>query len=78
MKREKKITGYIWYNPDMGIYQKGTIEEYKHFYELSGKKNGFSLILELTNHSDILAYRLVKELNLANEDHIRSQMKSAV
>ena len=78
MKRDKKITGYIWYNPDLGIYQKGTFEEYNHFFELSGKKEGFSLILELTNHSDILAYRLVKELNLAKEDHIRSQMKSAV
>jgi len=78
MKQEKKVTGYIWYNPDMGIYQKGKKEEYKHFFELSGKKSGFSLILELTNQSDILAYKLVKELNLANENHIRSQMRPAV
>ena len=78
MKREKKITGYIWYNPDMGIYQKGKKEEYNHFFEMSGKKEGFSLILELTNHSDILAYKLVKELNLAKETHIRSQMRPAV
>ena len=78
MKREKIVTGYIWYNPDMGIYQKGKLEEYKHFFELSGKKAGFSLILELTNQSDILAYKLVKELNLANDSHLASQMRRAV
>ena len=77
MERTRKITGYIWYNPDMGIYQKGKLEEYRHFFELSGKKAGFSLILELTNQSDILAYKLVKELNLANESHIASQMRPA-
>ena len=25
----EKITGYVWYNPDMGLYQKGKKEEFE-------------------------------------------------
>ena len=63
--REEKITGYVWYNPDMGLYQKGTRTEFKNFLQLSGLKKEFSLILKLTNESDILAYKIVKQLNAA-------------
>ena len=61
----EKITGYVWYNPDMGLYQKGKKEEFENFLQLSGLKKEFSLILKLTNESDILAYKIVKQLNIA-------------
>ncbi len=63
-----KITSYVWYNPDMGLYQKGTHDEYQSFLELSGMKDEFSLILKLDNHSDILAYKIVKQLNDAKTE----------
>ena len=61
----EKISGYVWYNPDMGLYQKGKKEEFENFLQLSGLKKEFSLILKLTNESDILAYKIVKQLNEA-------------
>lgn len=61
----EKITGYVWYNPDMGLYQKGEKEEFTKFLQLSGLKKEFSLILKLTNQSDLLAYKIVKQLNMA-------------
>jgi len=61
----ENITGYVWYNPDMGRYQKGKKEEFENFLQLSGLKKEFSLILKLTNESDILAYKIVKQLNIA-------------
>ncbi len=63
MTKTNKITGYIWYNPETGMYQKGSKEDYQFFYEGSGMKEGYSLILKLTNQSDLLAYRLVRDLN---------------
>ena len=27
----EKVTGYVWYNPDMGLYQKGKKEEFESF-----------------------------------------------
>ena len=77
MERERSIIGYIWFNPDEGVYQKGNREEYDLIIEASILKSGFSLILELTNQSDLLAHRLVKELNQADAGYVRSQMKIA-
>jgi len=68
MNNSDKVTGYVWYNPDMGLYQKGTHEEYQGFLQLSGMKQEFSLILKLTNHSDILAYKIVRQLNDAKAE----------
>ena len=64
----EKVTGYVWYNPDMGLYQKGTKGEFQSFLESSGLKEEFSLILKLTNESDLLAYKIVKQLNLARQE----------
>ena len=64
----EKITGYVWYNPDMGLYQKGSHEEFQIFLEQSGLKQEFSLILKLTNESDLLAYKIVKQLNIARAE----------
>ena len=64
----EQVTGYVWYNPDMGLYQKGTGEEFQNFLELSGLKEEFSLILKLTNESDLLAYKIVKQLNIARAE----------
>ncbi|MGB3464092.1 MAG: hypothetical protein WBA74_02440 [Cyclobacteriaceae bacterium] len=63
-----KITGYVWYNPDMGLYQKGSGHEFQTFLEQSGLKKEFSLILKLTNESDLLAYKIVKQLNVARAE----------
>lgn len=62
------ITGYVWYNPDMGLYQKGSKTEFQSFLEQSGLKKEFSLILKLTNESDLLAYKIVKQLNVARAE----------
>ena len=61
----EKVTGYVWYNPYMGLYQKGQKEEFESFLQSNGLKKEFSLILKLTNESDILAYKIVKQLNVA-------------
>ena len=63
-----KATGYIWFNPITGMYQKGKAEEFKRSAEQSGRKEDFSLILKLTNESDILAYKIVKQLNIARAE----------
>ncbi len=76
MKTKPQITGYIWYNPDTTMYQKGSLEDYHFFSDNSDKKDEFSLIMKLNNASDILAYKLVKELNNARH-HITEQILRA-
>ncbi len=78
MSKSEKITGYIWYNPETGMYQKGSKEDYEYFYEGSGKKEGYSLILKLTNQSDLLAYKLVRGLNTAKQQMLDGDLKEAV
>jgi len=73
----EKVTGYVWYNPDMGLYQKGTKAEFQNFLELSGLKQEFSLILKLTNESDVLAYKIVKQLNIARAE-LQTEARYAV
>ena len=73
----EQVTGYVWYNPDMGLYQKGTKEEFQNFLELSGLKKEFSLILKLTNESDLLAYKIVKQLNVARAE-LQNEARYAV
>ncbi len=63
MKDLNKTVGYIWYNPDFELYQKGKKEEYDAFCDSSARKAEFSLILRLTPVNDMLAYKMVKELN---------------
>lgn len=77
MNYTEKVTGYVWYNPDMGLYQKGTHEEYDTFLQQSGMKKEFSLILKLTNHSDILAYKIVRQLNQSKAE-LMEQKRYAV
>ena len=67
MKESIRTVGYIWYNPDLSLYQKGSKEDFDSFYDKSGRKEQFSLILKLTPISDLLAYRIVKELNDAHQ-----------
>ena len=67
MKDLNKTIGYIWYNPDFDLYQKGKKEEYDNFCDTSTKKDQFSLILRLTPVNDMLAYKMVKELNATLE-----------
>ena len=77
VKSIEKTTGYIWYNPDMGLYQKGSKAEFDNFFKLSGRKEEFTLILKLNAVSNILAYKMVKELNAAKES-VSSPMRLAM
>ncbi len=77
VKSIEKTTGYIWYNPDMGLYQKGSRKEFDNFFNLSGRKEEFTLILKLNAVSDILAYKMVKELNAA-KDGMAAPMRLAM
>ncbi len=76
MKDFNKTVGYIWYNPDFELYQKGKKEEYETFYASSTKRDQFSLILRLTPINDKLAYKMVKELNASLQE--TNTMKLAI
>ncbi len=75
LKIETSTKGYIWFNPDKGIYQNGTKEEYSICYAKSKQRELCSLILELVNGSDLLEDKLVKELNAASDHMVQSQLK---
>ncbi len=77
MKIKPQITGYIWYNPDTKMYQKGSMEDYHYFYDQSENQGEFSLIMKLNNRSDILAYKLVKELNVARHKLMDRVLRAA-
>ncbi|MCR9249075.1 MAG: hypothetical protein NXI20_01570 [bacterium] len=76
MKTKPQITGYIWYNPDTTMYQKGSLDDFNFFAESSEKKDEYSLIMKLNNASDILAYKLVKELNNARHNLVERVLRA--
>lgn len=64
----EKITGYVWFDSMTGLYQKGSEEEFGNYLQLSGLQKEYSLILKLTSESDLLAHKIVKQLNIASRE----------
>ena len=63
MSNIKKGLKYIWYNPDLMLYQKGTMEEFERLVDSSPLHSNFSLIVKLNTTSDLLAHKIIEELN---------------
>ena len=75
MTTTNHVKGYIWYDPEAGFYQKGSTIEFQRYYSSSTRKKDFQILFEITGTtSDLLAYRLVKQLNKAKKDlmHVSS------
>ncbi len=66
-----QITGYVWYDPSIGFYQKGSKLEFHQFYQSSTQKQECQILYEMTSEtSETMIDMLVEELNEAKRDAI--------
>ncbi len=69
-----QVTGYIWYDPTVGFYQKGSKVEFNKYYRNDTKKIDCQIIYEMTSDtSDSLMQVLVNELNEAKRESITTK-----
>lgn len=60
---------YIWYNPDMDLYQIGESRMYKLLKRSSGNNRGFTLLYKMKPSKAELGRKLITELNRARVEH---------
>lgn len=58
---------FIWYNPDLDIYQKGTMRDYDILMSLSPNSNRFDILYEFTQTSQKLVDKILNSLNTVRE-----------
>lgn len=58
---------YIWYNPNIDIYQKGNLKDYEMLTAEVEDRNSFMIVYELSELSSRLANKLLEELNSMRE-----------
>lgn len=58
---------FIWYNPDLDLYQKGTMKEYDSMLYTSPNKHRFDVIYEFTSTSGTLIDKVLFALNSARK-----------
>ena len=62
----------IWYNPDLDIYQKGTVREYDQLMIKSDNRDRFDILYEFNQNSVRLIDKILDSLNL-----VRSTFETA-
>lgn len=58
---------FIWYNPDLNAYQKGTMKEYDKLIESSPNRDRFDILYEFPEESDKLIDKILNSLNTVRE-----------
>ncbi|MEQ8471452.1 MAG: hypothetical protein RIC35_09710 [Marinoscillum sp.] len=58
---------FIWYNPDLNAYQKGTMREYDKLIESSSNGDRFDILYEFPESSDRLVDKILSSLNTVRE-----------
>ncbi|MDH5610274.1 MAG: hypothetical protein OEY56_12430 [Cyclobacteriaceae bacterium] len=58
----------IWYNPDLDVYQKGSMREYDRLLLTSHNKDRFDIVHEFVSTSDHLIDKILNSLNLVHLD----------
>lgn len=65
---------FIWYNPDLDLYQKGTMKEYDSMLYASQNRHRFDVIYEFTNTSNQLVDKVLAALNSARKLKLSSTL----
>ncbi|WP_258105013.1 hypothetical protein [Marinoscillum sp. MHG1-6] len=55
----------IWYNPDLGIYEKGSLKQYDRALLSSTNKDRFDILYEFSEPSMKLTDKVLNSLNAA-------------
>ncbi|WP_421879644.1 hypothetical protein [Marinoscillum sp.] len=58
---------FIWYNPDLNAYQKGTMNEYDELVKSSSNGDRFDILYEFPEESDKLIDKILNSLNTVRE-----------
>ena len=58
---------FIWYNPDLNAYQKGTMNEYDKLVASSSNGDRFDILYEFPEESDKLINKILNSLNTVRE-----------
>lgn len=58
---------FIWYNPDLNAYQKGTMQEYEALVQTSSNGDRFDILYEFPEESDKLIDKILNSLNTVRE-----------
>ncbi len=63
MTRRDKPANFIWYNPDLEIYEMGLAKTYKQKKASSRLSEDFNLLYKLSTTSARIGLKLIGELN---------------
>ena len=66
MNQEQAISGVIWYNPIIKMYEHGSWASYNNAAQSEQEGKEFEVLYETDGLSSKLASKIVKELNLAS------------
>lgn len=61
---------FIWYNPDLDAYQKGSIEEFNKLSGTSVNCDRFDILYEFTDSSDKLIDKILGSLNIVRRQKV--------
>ncbi len=61
---------FIWYNPDLDAYQKGTMEDYSHLIGSSESGDRFDILYEFADSSDRLIDKILGSLNIVRSQKV--------
>lgn len=58
---------FIWYNPDLDVYQKGTMRDYDLLLSLSANSDRFDILYEFNDTTEKLMDKILNSLNAVRE-----------
>lgn len=63
---------FIWYNPDIDAYQKGTMSTYDKLVNESLNGDRFDILYEFSDTSEKLIHKILNSLNAVRELNVAS------
>lgn len=63
---------FIWYNPDLDVYQKGTMKMYDELVSASKNSDRFDILYEFSDTSEKLIHKILNSLNTVRELNVAS------
>lgn len=58
---------FIWYNPDLDIYQKGSMREYDRLISSSANSDRYDILYEFNDTTQQLMDKVLNSLNAVRE-----------